>query len=127
MSSPACLLRAYEILLHFTAPISTVGYVTLHLKGTRSKEIILPFSPPHIPFKLLAGANSSSLGTSTSSEGFTLEQSQPTITELTVFLFLWRDISFFFQMVGYCSSHNSICSSQHPGSQEPQSNKDAVS
>lgn len=127
MSSPASLLRGCEILLHFTAHISTVGYVTPHLKGTRSKEVILPFSPPHTLFKLLAGANSSSLGTSMSSEGFTLGQSQPTITDLTVFLFFWRAFSFFFQMVGYCSSHNSLCSSQHPGSQEPQSSKDAVS
>lgn len=96
MSSPASLLRGCEI-LHFTAHISTVGYVTLHLKGTRSKEIILPFSPTHTPFKLLAGANSSSLGTFTSSEGFTLEQSKPTITQLTVFLCLWRAFSFFFK------------------------------
>lgn len=95
ISSPTSLLRGCEILLHFTAHISTVGYVTLHLKGTRSKEIILPSSPAHTPFKLLAGANSSSLGTSMSSEWFTPEQSQPTITQLTVFLFFWRAFSFF--------------------------------
>lgn len=96
MSNPASLLRGCEILQHVTAHFSTVGYVTQHVKGTRSKEIILlTFSPPHTSFKLLAGENSSSLETSISSGGFRLERSQPTITELSVSLF-FEGFFFFF-------------------------------
>lgn len=88
MSDPASLLRGCEILQHVTACFPTVGYVTQHFKGTRSKAIMLfAFSPPHTHFKLLAEANSSSLETSVSSEGCRLWPSQPAITELTVFLF----------------------------------------
>lgn len=51
MSNPASLLRGCEILQHVTAHFSTVGYVTQHVKGTRSKEIVLlTFSPPHTSF-----------------------------------------------------------------------------
>lgn len=45
------------------------------------------------------------------SERFRLEQSQPPIRELTAFLFFLEGF-FYFQAVGYNSSHNSLCPSQ---------------
>lgn len=88
MSNLASLLRGCEILQHVTACFSTIGYVTQHCKGTVSEEIILTFLPLHTPFKLLAGANSSSLETFMTSKGLRLEQSQPAITELPALVFL---------------------------------------
>lgn len=72
MSYLASLLRGCGILQHVTARFSTVGYITQHAKGTRSKDIVLLtfYPPPKAPFKLLAGANSSSLETSRTSQGF---------------------------------------------------------
>lgn len=97
MPNPAALLRGCEILQHVTARFSTIGYVTQHVKGTRSQEIILlTFPLPHAPFKPPAGANPSSLETSVSSEGFRPERSQPAITKPTVFLFSEGFFFFFF-------------------------------
>lgn len=41
MSYLASLLRGCGILQHVTARFSTVGYITQHAKGTRSKDIVL--------------------------------------------------------------------------------------
>lgn len=55
MSYLASLLRGCGILQHVTARFSTVGYITQHAKGTRSKDIVLlTFSPPppQSPFQI---------------------------------------------------------------------------
>lgn len=98
-----------------------MSHYTFRAPGARKS-----FSPsPLTPFKLLTGANSSSGDFREFRGVYIRAKSAHNYRANSVSLFL-EGFLVFFQMVGYSSSHNSLCSSQHPGSQQPQSSKGAV-